>query len=95
MLAQEGVAEPVDRLSAYSIDSTKIDPHKLKTNSKCLREKAGLGHTHEGFYIGFKLHVVANRKGQIVAFDLAPVKDGMLDGRSRSRLGSNQTRFDG
>ena len=87
-LAQMGMAEPGERLSTYLIDSTKIDPHKLKSNPKCLRGKAAFGHTHEGGYIGFKLHVVANRKGQIVAFDLSganrhdldPVKGGLLEG---------------
>lgn len=87
-LAKNGGAEPGDRLSTYLIDSTKIDPHKLKSNPKCLRGKAGFGYTHEGGYIGFKLHVVSNRKGQIVAFDLSqanrhdldPVKGGLLDG---------------
>ena len=75
-------------MSTYLIDSTKIDQHALKSNPKCLRGKAGFGHTHEGGYIGFKLHVVAHRKGQIVAFDLSqanrhdldPVKGGLLDG---------------
>ena len=89
-LAQAGTAEPGDRLSTYLIDSTKIDPHKLKSNPKCLKGKAGFGHTHEGGYIGFKLHVVANRQGRIVAFDLSqanrhdldPVKGGLLDGLS-------------
>lgn len=89
-LAKRGLAEPGDRLSTYLIDSTKIDPHKLKSNPKCLRGKAGFGHTHEGGYIGFKLHLVANRKGEIVAFDLSqanrhdldPVKGGLLKGMS-------------
>ena len=86
--AKKGQAEPGDRLSIYLIDSSKVDPHKLKSNPKCLRGKAGFGHTHEGGYIGFKLHLVVNRKGQIVAFDISPanrhdldpVKGGMLDG---------------
>ena len=70
------------------IESTKIDPHKLKSNPKCLRCKAGFGYAHEGGYIGFKLHVVSNCKGHIVAFDLSqanrhdfdPVEGGILDG---------------
>lgn len=87
-LAHRGLAKPGDRSSTYLIDSTKVDPHKLKSNPKCLRGKAGFGHTHEGGYIGFKLHVVANRAGQIVAFDISqanrhdldPVKGGLLEG---------------
>jgi hypothetical protein len=86
--AKRSLADPGDRLSVYLIDSTKIDPHKLKSNPKCLRGKAAFGHTHEGGYIGFKLHVISNRKGQIVAFDLSganrhdldPVKGGLLKG---------------
>jgi hypothetical protein len=86
--AKNGQAEPGDRLSIYLIDSSKVDPHKLKSNPKCLRGKAGFGHTHEGGYIGFKLHLVVNRKGQIVAFDIStanrhdldPVKGGLLEG---------------
>lgn len=42
-LAKMGMADPGDRLSTYLIDSTKIDPHKLKSNPKCLRGKAAFG----------------------------------------------------
>lgn len=88
--AKKGQTEPGDRLSIYLIDSSKVDPHKLKSNPKCLRGKAGFGHTHEGGYIGFKLHLVVNRKGQIIAFDIStanrhdldPVKGGLLEGIS-------------
>lgn len=87
-LAHRGLAIPGDRLSTYLIDSSKIDPHALKSNPKCLRGEAGFGHTHEGGYIGFKLHVLVNREGRIVRFDLSqanrhdldPVKGGLLEG---------------
>lgn len=82
------LAEPGDRQSVYAIDSTKIDPHKLKNNPKCMRAQARIGHSHEGMWLGWKLHVLANREGRIVRWDLtganvhdlAPVKGGFLDG---------------
>lgn len=82
------LAKPGDRNSVYAIDSTKIDPHKLKNNPKCMRANARIGHSHEGMWLGWKLHVLANRAGEIVAWDwsggnahdLAPVKGGMLRG---------------
>ena len=87
-LAKATVSEPGDRTSILAIDSTKVDPHKLKNNPKTLRRHVGFGHTHEGGFLGLKLHVLANRQGGIVAFDLtpgnvhdlAPVKGGLLAG---------------
>ena len=95
--AISGLAEPGDRKSVYLIDSTKIDPHKLKSNPKCLKAKTGLGHTHEGLFIGYKLHVVSNRQGRIVAFDLStgnrhdldPVKGGLMRGLSGVAFGDS------
>lgn len=87
-LASATTAKPGDRTTIYAIDSTKIDPHKLKNNPKAIRRQVGFGHTHEGGFLGLKLHVLSNRQGQIVAFDLttgnvhdlAPVKGGLLEG---------------
>jgi hypothetical protein len=81
------MAEPGGRDSIYLIDSSKIDPHKLKNNPKCMRGSARIGHSHEGMWLGWKVHVVANRQGEIVAWDLTPanrhdldpVKGGLLD----------------
>jgi hypothetical protein len=89
-LAKASAAEPGGRDSVYAIDSTKIDPHKLKNNPKAIRRQVGFGHTHEGVFLGLKLHVLANRQGKLVDFDLttgnvhdlAPVKGGMLRGVS-------------
>lgn len=80
------LAEPGDRLSIYALDSTKIDSHKAKNWPKSLRREARAGFTHEGVFFGFKLHLLCNMKGQVVAVDLtagsthdlSPVKGGML-----------------
>lgn len=82
------LAEPGDRLSRYAIDSSKIDPHFDKNMPKSLRRQAGVGRTHEGFFIGFKLHLLVDMDRRIVRVDLScgghhdldPVKGGMLDG---------------
>lgn len=82
--------DPGGRDSIYLIDSSKIDPHKLKNNPKCMRGSAQFGHSHEGVWLGWKVHVVVNRQGEIVAWDLSagnrhdldPVKGGLLDGLS-------------
>jgi transposase len=88
------MAEPGGRESFYMIDSTKIDPHKLKNNPKCMRSEARIGHSHEGMWLGWKLHVLTNRQGAVVAWDLtganvhdlAPVKGGLLAGVSGTCL---------
>lgn len=77
-----------DRSSRYALDSTKVNPHKSLHFPKSLKKKTGVGYTHEGAFIGFKLHTLVNLKGQIVALDLscgnrhdlAPVKGGLLVG---------------
>lgn len=82
------MAAPGGRESFYMIDSTKIDPHKLKNNPKCMRSEARIGHSHEGMWLGWKLHLLTNRQGAVVAWDLtsanvhdlAPVKGGLLGG---------------
>ena len=66
------MAAPGGRDALYMIDSTKIDPHKLKNNPKCMRAQAKIGHSHEGMWLGWKLHLLTNREGQVVAWDLTP-----------------------
>ena len=91
------LAEPGDRTSVYLIDSTKIDSHKLKSNPKSLKGKTGFGHTHEGLFIGYKLHLVANRQSLIVAFDVStgnrhdldPVRGGLHEGLSGVAFGDS------
>lgn len=81
-------AEPGSRLDRYAIDSTKIDPHKDKNSPKSLRAATGAGRTHEGWFIGFKLHVLVDMHRRIVRIDLTPgnhhdldpVKAGILKG---------------
>ena len=72
----------------FLIDSTKIDPHRAKNHPKILAKKVGCGYTHEGLFIGLKLHALVDRKARLMAFDLttgnvndlAPIKGGLLDG---------------
>jgi hypothetical protein len=59
----------------------------------------GLGHTYEGGYIGFQLHLVSNRCWQITAFDISaanrhdldPVKSGFLEGLPGALLTGSAT----
>lgn len=77
-----------DRSSRYAIDSTKVNPHKSLHFPKSIKKQTGVGDTHEGAFIGFKLHALVNLKGQIVALDVScanrhdldPVKGGLLAG---------------
>lgn len=81
------LTEPGDRLSIYALDSTKIDSHKAKHWPKSLRREARAGFTHEGVFFGFKLHLLCDMNGDVVAVDLSagsahdlsPVKGGILD----------------
>ena len=85
---QSNLAEPGGRLDRYAVDSTKIDPHKDKHFPKSLRKQTGSGRTHEGWFTGFKLHLLVDMKGGVVAADLSeggrhdldPVKGGLLEG---------------
>lgn len=77
---------PGGRDSVYALDSTKIDSHKAKHWPKCLRREARAGWTHEGLFFGFKLHVLCNRKGEIVAIDLTPGNAHDLDPVKRGML---------
>ena len=70
------------------VDSTKIDSHLLKNRPKSLSRLARVGHSHEGAWIGLKLHLAVGLDGRILAWDLtpgsahdlAPVKGGLLSG---------------
>ena len=70
------------------VDSTKIDSHLLKNRPKSLSGLARVGHSHEGAWIGLKLHLAVARDGSLRAWDLtpgsahdlAPVKGGLLSG---------------
>ncbi len=70
------------------LDSTKIDSHLLKNRPKSLSRLARVGHSHEGAWIGLKLHLAVARDGSLRAWDLtpgnahdlAPVKGGLLAG---------------
>jgi IS5 family transposase len=63
-----------DQTGFYYIDSTPLAVchnkriHKHKTFADIARR----GHTSMGWFYGFKLHVVINNKGQIMAFCLTP-----------------------
>jgi len=80
--------KPGGRLDRYAMDSTKINPPKHKNFPKYLRKSTGFGSTHEGFFTGFKLHVLGDMRGRIMAADLStgnrhdlePVKGGLLNG---------------
>ncbi len=82
------LATPGDRKTQYALDSTKINPHKSLHFPKSLKHQTGVGYTHEGAFIGFKLHALVNLKGQLVAVDVScgnrhdldPVKGGLLLG---------------
>jgi hypothetical protein len=70
------------------MDSTKINPPKHKNFPKYLRKSTGFGRTHEGLFTGFKLQVLVDMRGRIMAADLStgnrhdlePVKGGLLNG---------------
>ena len=92
-----GRAAPGPREALHAVDSTKVDPHKDKNMPKSLRKATGFGRTHEGFFVGLKLRLLADLEGRVAAFDLTqgnrhdldPVKGGMLDGfKGRAWAGS-------
>ena len=91
------LTKPGDRLSLYALDSTKIDSHQAKNWPKSLRREARAGFTHEGVFFGFKLHLLCNMNGDVVAVDLSagsthdlsPVKGGLLSGIKGIVLGDS------
>ena len=56
------------------VDSTKIVIcHNKRTNSnKVFKELAKLGKSSMGWFYGFKLHLIVNEQGEILAFSLTP-----------------------
>lgn len=74
--------------SVYALDSTKVNPHQDKHFPKTLRRTTGVGKTHDGWFIGYKLHLLVDTKGHIYRYDIScgnandrdPVKGGLLDG---------------
>lgn len=65
------------------IDSTVLPVcHNLRINShKVFRNFAARGKTSTGWFYGFKLHIVINEHGEIIAFDITP---GNVDDRNRN-----------
>lgn len=86
-LAHAAPRKPGER-ETILVDSTKIDSHLLKNRPKSLSRLARVGHSHEGAWIGLKLHLAVARDGSLRAWDLtpgsahdlAPVKGGLLSG---------------
>lgn len=63
-----------DQTGFYYIDSTPLAVchNKRIHKHKTFADIAKRGHTSMGWFYGFKLHVVINDKGQIMAFCLTP-----------------------
>jgi len=67
------------------IDSTSLVVcHNLRIRSnKVFKGMAGRGKTSTGWFYGFKLHLIINEYGEIVAFDITP---GNCDDRNRKTM---------
>ena len=71
------------------IDSTKLETTKPYRRGKIHRD-ATIGHSSLGEFRGFKLHVLINEKGVVCQYaitpanvhDIAPVKEGFLEGHT-------------
>lgn len=68
------------------IDSTAIKVcHNLRISSnKVFKNIAARGKTSTGWFYGFKLHLIINEIGEIVAFDVTP---GNCDDRNSKMIG--------
>lgn len=67
------------------IDSTSINVcHNLRIRSnKVFKNLAARGKTSTGWFYGFKLHLIINEYGEIVAFDITP---GNCDDRNKKTM---------
>ena len=67
------------------IDSTSIKVcHNLRIRSnKVFKSIAARGKTSTGWFYGFKLHLIINENGEIIAFDITP---GNCDDRNRKTI---------
>lgn len=63
------------------VDSTRLQVCRVQraTQNKVFADSAKLGKTSMGWFFGFKLHLVINDMGELLAFDLTP---GNCDDRS-------------
>jgi len=68
----------------YFIDSTKLQIcHNKRTNcNRVFRNLATIGRSSYGWFMGFKLHLIINSKGQIIS---ARITAGNIDDRSPVR----------
>lgn len=67
------------------VDSTLLRVcHNLRINrNKVFKGKAARGKTSTGWFYGFKLHLIINDRGEIVAFDITP---GNCDDRNLAMM---------
>ncbi|MGD8777485.1 MAG: IS982 family transposase [Ignavibacteria bacterium] len=72
-----------ERTGIYFIDSTTIQVCKQQriSSHKVFKSIAGRGKTSMGWFYGFKLHLIVNDMGEIIAFMLTP---GNVDDRNEN-----------
>ena len=63
-----------DKTGIYFVDSTviKICHNKRIKRNKVFKKLAKIGKSTMGWFYGFKLHLIINDKGEIIAFNLTP-----------------------
>ena len=59
-------------ISFFDSTSIKVCHNKRISRNKVFKGLAKLGKTTTGWFYGFKLHLVINDKGEILAFQLTP-----------------------